>query len=457
LKKLFFSLLVFAFALVVGLIYLPSIAHASTNTIAPQPDGVVLNPVYGTVFANDYVVELQESLPTNFIDDKVQEVNQSLQDQGEGGYVDRVYSSTIKGFSLKNVQNISMFVNDPEVKSVVPDTFNVENTQYRPTGIPRLGANLMTGAAYKIDAREGQPNIDIAVIDNRVWINHPDLNLFRNVEIVSPSQTKDRESYHGIHVAGIVAARDNLAGVVGIIPGARIWSISVFDKASGGAAGSSLIAAYDYIRQNAGQIEIATMSIGCGGGTPAACAISSVDQNAITAMVNAGVTFFVSAGNDHRNSNGLRFCGAVSAICVSALTDNDGKCGGLGGSTDDKRADYSNYGSDVDIMAPGTNILSLSSATVDSQPGAYPSAPYIGSSVHGGYKAISGTSMATPYVAGIGAIIKLNNPSFTPAQVKSNLLSNAYVQTQSCSGSKGGLASGANSDSSEKIAWAGNY
>jgi hypothetical protein len=65
--------------------------------------------------------------------------------------------------------------------------------------------------------------------------------------------------------------------------------------------------------------------------------------------------------------------------------------------------------------------------------------------------------MATPYAAGIGAIIKLNNPSFTPAQVKSNLLANAYPQTQSCSDSKGGLASGANSGSSEKMAWAGNY
>jgi hypothetical protein len=65
--------------------------------------------------------------------------------------------------------------------------------------------------------------------------------------------------------------------------------------------------------------------------------------------------------------------------------------------------------------------------------------------------------MATPYVAGIGAIIKLNNPSFTPSQVKSNLLANAYVQTLSCSGSKGGLASGANTDSSEKMAWAGAY
>ena len=158
---------------------------------------------------------------------------------------------------------------------------------------------------------------------------------------------------------------------------------------------------------------------------------------------------------------------APSAICVSAMTDTDGLCGGKGAdfnsaNPDDARAVYSNYGSVVDIMAPGTQIISLSTSPAhlsDEQTvhGGGP-APYIGASKQGAYAAISGTSMSTPYAAGIGGIIKLKNPSFTPAQVKTNLLANAYPQTQACDGlTKGGLAEGANSDSSEKIAWVGNY
>ena len=453
----FYIILSLAFVLVVSLIFVTPLKaygqndNDNDNATADLPPGVVIDNRYGAVHAGDYIIQLKDSTPLNFVDDEAMKVQEELKEQG--GNVSQIYTNTIKGFAVKNVSDLSVLLDDPNIATIEPDKLIVANTQYRSHGVVRLGGMEMDGT-YKIDGREGKPNIDIAVIDTRIWIVHPDLNLFRNVDIIPSSQSADRNTIHGIHVAGIAAARDNLAGTVGIIPGARIWSISVM-KASGGAS-SDIIAGIDYVRANAASIEIATMSLGCDLDT-GSCPIGSAENNAITSLVNAGVTLFVGAGNDGKNADNTAYCGADSAICVSALTDNDGKCGGAGGSTDDRRATYSNYGSDVDIMTPGTSILSLSSGIPSLDPNFLPTLPYIGSSPYGGYAQLSGTSMATPFAAGIGAIIKLNNPSFTPAQVKSNLLSNGYIQTQSCAGSKGGLASGANSDSSERLAWAGNY
>jgi subtilisin len=461
--KLFF-VLTFAFALAVGLIFVrPLQTYGQNDTnIANLPPGVVIDKKYGPVFAGDYIIQLKDSTPINSVDDKAVEVAEKISTQG--GNVSHVYDNAIKGFSVKNVSDLSIFVGDPDIKTVEPDSMNQAHSQYIPKAVQRLGGRQMT-VPYRIDGREFKPNIDIAVMDDKIYGNHPDLNLYKTVDIIPPSTATGAASFHGIHVAGICCARDNLGGVAGILPGARVWSISVM-KPNGGA-GSDFIAGWDYIRANAASIEIATMSLGCSSKTAGACALGSAENTAITNMVNAGVTFFVSAGNDGKDATNNRYCMAASAICVSAMTDTDGLCGGKGpdfdsGNPDDARADYSNYGSTVDIMAPGTQIISLSTSPAhlsDEQVvhGGGP-APYIGATEQGAYAAISGTSMSTPYAAGIGGIIKLKNPSFTPSQVKANLLANAYPQTQACDGlTKGGLAHGANSGSSEKIAWAGNY
>jgi subtilisin family serine protease len=85
-------------------------------------------------------------------------------------------------------------------------------------------------------------------------------------------------------------------------------------------------------------------------------------------------------------------------------------------------------------------------------------ATYIGTSEQGKYATLSGTSMSSPIAAGIGGLVKSKNPSWTPAQIKTDLLAKAYPQTQSCDGfGKGGLTSAANSKSSEKILYAGAY
>jgi len=129
--------------------------------------------------------------------------------------------------------------------------------------------------------------------------------------------------------------------------------------------------------------------------------------------VQAGVTLVVAAGNDGKDASNTIPAAYPEVIAVGAIVDTDGKPGGLGPSTsygaDDTRASFSNYGSVVDLYAPGVSILS----TV---PG-------------GGYQRWSGTSMATPHVTGAAALYLRQNPGASPAQVRSYLLANGEAGT----------------------------
>jgi subtilisin family serine protease len=335
-----------------------------------------------------------------------------------------------------------------------------QTAEFIPTGIDRIDSDKATTLAYRPNSVEDFPNIDVAVIDGRVLPTHPDINVFRTQIVGSSSSTSDS---HGTHVAGTIGARDNLGGVVGIIPGARIWSVVVCSTTTCPAVLSGI----DYVTANAASIEVANISIACGGGTfgqSLSCPSTSADSTAMSNARNAGITVVVGSGNDRRSANSISFCDLSTVICVSALADYDGKCGGLQPSlsftregtaytqADDSIAYFSNYGSAVDIMAPGYSILSTDINTASSAIAWNQVLPFIGASIHGGYGVKSGTSMAAPHVAGAAALVKLNNPSFTPAQILTDLQAKAYPQTQSCDGSsKGGLSTGANARSSEKI------
>src|SRR4029079_1380658 len=132
-------------------------------------------------------------------------------------------------------------------------------------------------------------------------------------------------------------------------------------------------------------------------------------HQAICRLVASGVTVVVAAGNDLGSASARVPAAYNEVITGSALADTDGRSGGLGGhrclswgsyDVDDTFADFSNFGSDVDLIAPGKCIWST---------------------VPGGYKYSSGTSMATPHVTGAVALLKASRPNFTPAEVREAL------------------------------------
>jgi subtilisin family serine protease len=169
-----------------------------------------------------------------------------------------------------------------------------------------------------------------------------------------------------------------------------------------------VICGIDYVTAHADQIEVANMSLGGGGEDDGNCGRTNGDaqHQAICESVAAGVTYAVAAGNDSADAAESTPAAYDEVITVSALADFNGQPGGGAAPTcrqdvDDTFADFSNYGSDVDLVAPGTCITSTW--------------------MNGGYDTISGTSMASPHVAGGAALYAANNPGASPAQVQSAL------------------------------------
>jgi subtilisin family serine protease len=280
---------------------------------------------------------------------------------------------------------------DPRVKGFEQDqeiTFTQTSTQVVPTGIRRIFADQSSTRAG--DGSGSVNPIRVAVIDTGVQSTHPDLlvdtSLSRN--FARSASTFEDGHGHGTHVAGTIAALDNSIGVVGVAPGAQIVAVKVLGNSGSGYL-SDVIAGINYVAANANLIPVANMSLGGG----YSCSLNLAVENA----VRRGVVVVVAAGNSSSNANWYSPASAPSALTIAALDDRDGRPGG------DRFASFSNYGSRVDFIAPGVAIRST----------------FIGSS----YATLSGTSMASPHVAGLAALYKAQvNSSATPSQVRQAIL-----------------------------------
>jgi len=307
---------------------------------------------------------------------------------------DIVYRHALRGFTARLSENAARALrDDPVVLSVEPDRIVTASPQTLPTGVGRIDADENTTAAINGDG--GDLDIDVAVIDTGVDVDHPDLRIAGGARYVgflwlcgNGSGSFDDDNGHGTHVAGTIGARDDDAGVVGVAPGARIWGVKVLD-ANGSGYLSCVIGGIEWVTARAATIEVANMSLG----TTSSAALCT----AIANSVKAGVIYAVAAGNSATNAQNTSPANCADAIAVSAIADFDGLPGSLNPQTvafsactvngDDVFACFSNYGPVVDVAAPGVSILST----------------YRG----GGYATASGTSMATPHVAGAVALFKL--------------------------------------------------
>ncbi|MFI9813759.1 S8 family serine peptidase [Saccharothrix variisporea] len=319
--------------------------------------------------------------------------------------VDHVYSSALRGYSGRmTAATAARLARDPRVVLVQPDGVATTTAQTTPTGIDRIDAELSPTAA--IDGTDQRVTVDVAVIDTGVDLDHPDLNVYTaGAKNCSTGKSADDGNGHGTHVAGTIGALDNGVGVVGVAPGARIWPVRVLN-AQGSGSFSDIICGIDYVTAHANEIEVANMSLG-GSGSDSACGTNKdAMHEAICRSVAAGVTYVVAAGNSAANSSTFVPAAYDEVITVSALADFNGQPGGGAAATcrtdvDDTFADFSNYGPDVDLIAPGVCILSTWKG--------------------GGYNTISGTSMASPHTAGGAALYKATHPTASPATVKSAL------------------------------------
>ncbi len=319
-----------------------------------------------------------------------------------GADVGHLYRHALTGYSARlSPKAIDALSRDQRVAAIVPDREVRITAQTVPAGIARIGATQSSAASG--DGR-GAVDVDIAVIDTGIDPKHRDLNVVGGVNCVTGNLTFTDLHGHGTHVAGSAAARDNKIGVVGVAPGARLWAVRVLDS-TGGGTWSSIMCGIDWVTAHADTIEVANMSLG-GGGTEGSCTDGGLRQ-AICASVAAGVTYVVAAGNAGADASGSVPATYPEVITVSAITDFDGAPGGVGAptcayGTDDTFAGFSNYGDDVDLTAPGVCVLSTWRG--------------------GGYRTISGTSMASPHVAGAAALYLSTHPGASPAEVRDALV-----------------------------------
>jgi len=250
-------------------------------------------------------------------------------------------------------------------------------------GVKRIGAGIVHG--YNKGA-----GINVSIIDTGIDYTHEDLdaNYKGGYDFVNDDADPMDDNGHGTHCAGIVAAEDNGEGVVGVAPEAHLYAVKVLDSAGSGYL-SDVIAGIQWSIDNG--MQVISMSLG-----------TDTDyqslHDACDAAYEAGIVLVAAAGNDYLRRGRTEFdtvdypARYDSVIAVGATDSND------------EKASFSSTGADVELAAPGVDILST-----------YP----------GGYEYMSGTSMACPHVAGTAALVMVSEPTFTNSEVRQRLQATA--------------------------------
>ncbi len=357
-----------------------------------------------------------------------------------------VYTAALKGYAASIPESlVPVLASDSRVAFISEDREVHATAQTLPTGVNRIEADQ---SSTKAGNGTGSVNVGVAIIDTGINTSHPDLNVVGGKSCVIGSlNSYNDQNGHGTHVAGTVAAKDNGDGVVGVAPGAPLYAVRVLNAAGSGMT-SEVICGIDWVRANAASkgIKVVNMSLGGGGSDDGNCGLTNNDAQhlAICNLVKAGVTVVVAAGNDGRDMAGSTPAAYDEVLTVTAIADFNGQPGGGAASTcradvDETAADFSNFtsigSSDVDhtIAAPGTCINStwLTGLLGTSIP--VPINPVTGLPVStntSGYETISGTSMASPHVAGVVALCIASGgcANLTPQQLIAKLRSDAAAQ-----------------------------
>lgn len=345
--------------------------------------------------------------------------------------------------SAEAVQAMQQLAAMPGVEYVEPDlimhpALTPNDTRYNEQwGFFDADAGIRANTAWDVATGTG---IIVAVLDTG-QATHSDMtgNLVAGYDFITsttvsgdgngrdsdPSDPGDfsggqNSSWHGTHVAGTVAARtNNGAGVAGTAFNAKVMPVRVLGR--GGGSTSDIADAI--IWASGGTVSgvptlsasqkahVINMSLGGSG------SCGTTTQNAINGAVSRGTTVVVAAGNSNANASGFTPASCANVINVASVTSASA------------RSSFSNYGTLIDVSAPGSSILSTLNAGTTT-PGAESYASY------------SGTSMASPHVAGTVALVQsrrlaLGLPLYTPAEVESLLKSTAYPLAGACSGGCG--------------------
>ncbi|MGY1501978.1 S8 family peptidase [Streptomyces sp. QTS52] len=364
-----------AAALVGGFTALPAQA-------APAPaEGKVLAAGSPTAVKDSYIVTLKKTAGLK----SASSAGKSLIKE-YGGTVKKTFSTALNGYTATlSAAEARRLAADPAVAAVEQNqTVHVDATQSSaPWGLDRIDqAALPLSGTYTYPDTAGA-GVTAYVIDTGVRITHSQISgrAANGYDAVDGDSVAQDGNGHGTHVATTIAG-----STYGVAKAAKIVAVRVLDNAGSGTT-AGVIAGIDWVTANHSGPSVANMSLGGGASTSLDTAVSN--------SIASGVTYAVAAGNSSANASSYSPARVAAAITVGATTSTDA------------RASYSNYGSILDIFAPGSSITAGWNTSDTAT------------------NTISGTSMATPHVAGAAAVYLAGHTSATPAQVATALTGGA--------------------------------
>lgn len=372
-----------AVAVATGLAYFPVNANEYQATMVNVPQSKAIKDTYIVVFNTPSVLNLSNN---NTIAEFAVQQAESLVNQYDVRVM-KNFGNVLNGVLINaSAQQVKALLKDPNVKYVEQDQvmsvtpmMEANADQPSPTwGIDRIDQrNLPLDNNYHTDY-DGS-GVTAFVIDTGVLNTHNEFGgrASSGYDFIDNDYDATDCNGHGTHVAGTIGG-----STYGVAKNVNVVGVRVLN-CSGSGSNSGVIAGINWVKNNASGPAVANMSLGGGA--------SQATDDAVNAAVAAGITFVVAAGNDNSNACNYSPARAADAITVGSTTSND------------SRSSFSNYGTCLDIYAPGSSITSSwytsNSAT----------------------NTISGTSMASPHVAGVAALYLDENPNLSPAQV-TNLL-----------------------------------
>ncbi len=353
------------------------------GTAIAAPTGADILPAgSATVVKDSFIVALKNSpaLQATGVDAAVGALRARY-----GGTVGHVFRSALRGFEISvNETTARLLAADSAVAYVQRNgIYTIADTQTNP---PSWGLDRIDQRNRPLDNSYTYPTLASTVhayiIDTGIRFTHQTFGgrATSGVDEIDGG-TADDCNGHGTHVAGTVGGSQ-----YGVAKGVQLVAVRVLN-CSGSGTTAQVAAGIDWVTANKVTPAVANMSLGGG--------IDTTLDNAVANSISSGVTYAIAAGNSNANACNFSPARVPAAITVGATDIND------------NRASFSNFGTCVDIFAPGVNITSswMTSDTATNT--------------------ISGTSMATPHVAGAAALVAAANPGFTPQQVRDFLVNNA--------------------------------
>jgi hypothetical protein len=334
----------------------------------------------------DYIIRLKKDVDIDSFIEKKEMKNKKLKKLNTS---QKILISTLKHNEVIELQNLSeiefveedALVEITSIGKVDKDHTKVKKMnkvdQTMPWGMKAIGVD------QALDQKLDGKHIKVAIIDTGIS-KHKDLKIAGGESFVEGITSYYDDNGHGTHVAGTIAALSNKIGVVGSASKSDIYAVKVLNNAGSGTV-SQVIQGIEWAIEN--QMNIISMSLG-----------SSINSEALHAAIidahNKGILVFAAAGNRGIGENTMLYpANYPEVISVGATNESH------------KRENFSSTGPSLDLVAPGVEILSTTSA--------------------GNYGVLSGTSMATPHVAGAAATIWSKNGSLTNEEVKDILLQTA--------------------------------